>query len=194
MLCGLILAGHTARPLTWYCDSQTTINIYRKLGSMNESQWLEIGNTDIWRSVALIKKAHGRRFSLKKIKAHETMIRQLQFDATRIVSCGNDGTAVIIDITNGEVSQSLRGHEKAVVSVCFDTIKILTASSDNTLRLWKWGTAGDALQDKLHVWEPGDTLPKVAVKYDLSVRDLVKWNAIRTAAALYPGGRLGGHG
>ena len=48
----------------------------------------------------------------KKIKAHETMIRQLQFDATRIVSCGNDGTAVIIDITNGEVSQSLRGHEK----------------------------------------------------------------------------------
>ena len=127
---------------------------------------------------------------IKKIKAHETMVRQLQFDATRIVSCGNDGTAVIVDITNGEVSQSLRGHEKGVVAVAFDTIKILTASSDNTLRLWKWGTASDAIQDKLHVWEPGDTIPKVAQKYDLSVRDLVRWNAIRSTAQIYPGIKL----
>ena len=78
----------------------------------------------------------------------------------------------------------------APLAVAFDTIKILTASSDNTLRLWKWGTASDAIQDKLHVWEPGDTIPKVAQKYDLSVRDLVRWNAIRSTAQIYPGIKL----
>ena len=36
--------------------------------------------------------------------------RELQFDATRIVSAGTDCNVVVTDITSGEAVQRLRGH------------------------------------------------------------------------------------
>ena len=41
-------------------------------------------------------------------------VRDLQFDATRVVSVGADSLVVVSDITTGEAVQRLRGHVGAV--------------------------------------------------------------------------------
>lgn len=37
---------------------------------------------------------------------------------------------------------SLRGHKGAVLAVAFDRSKIISASDDDTLRIWVWASRG----------------------------------------------------
>ena len=64
----------------------------------------------------------------------------MQFDATKIVSCGTDKDIKIIDIISGDVLQTLRGHDKPVISIAFDNDLILSLSQDQTLRKWYWSS------------------------------------------------------
>ena len=42
----------------------------------------------------------------------------------------------------------------------------------------------------MHVWEQGDTLPKLSKKYKVTVAELTKWNVIKSTAKLYAGLRI----
>ena len=96
------------------------------------------------------------------------------------------------DVTTGEQIQSLRGHEGLVVQLQFDTSKILSAGVDNTLRQWTWATDADKgkSSDKYHVYDAGDTLVQIARKYNVTIADIVRWNAIEDVRKLYAGTRL----
>ena len=129
---------------------------------------------------------------LQRCKAHEGMVHDLQFDATRVVSAGTDGNIVVTDITTGEPVQSLRGHTKTTLAVAFDPAKIISTSADNTLRHWDWGSMGTGAknEDKFHTYDQGDNLAKIAQKYHTTVPNLVQWNAIVDVRKLYLGQKL----
>ena len=127
---------------------------------------------------------------LKQCKAHEGSVADLQFDATRVVSCGFDGTVQVVDILTGDVLQTLRGHDGPVLAVSFDSRSILSASRDGTLRRWVWGDMSSRFEDKLHTFAAGDTLPAIAQRYGIEFDDLVTWNGIRDAKLVYPGAKL----
>ena len=127
---------------------------------------------------------------LQQCKAHEGSVADLQFDATRVVSCGYDGTVQVIDILTGDVLQTLRGHSGPVLAVSFDSRSILSASRDGTLRRWVWGDLSARFQDKIHTFVVGDTLPSISQKYGITVSELVTWNGIRDIKLLYPGQKL----
>ena len=77
-------------------------------------------------------------------------------------------------------------------AIQFDTSKILSAGVDNTLRQWTWATDADKGKpsDKYHVYDAGDTLVQIARKYNVSIPDIVRWNAIEDVRKLYAGTRL----
>jgi WD40 repeat protein len=108
-----------------------------------------------------------------KISVHIGPVRCIQFDAVHIISGGGDASMCITDIATGEVMQTIRAHEgsqddiehekngknetskvmkgrKQVLTLAFDTERIISAGTDNTLRFWKWGK-GTGPQDKYHV-------------------------------------------
>ena len=47
---------------------------------------------------------------MKKFNAHTAPIRKLQFDPTKIISCGDDNVVAISDITTGDVLQRRGGN------------------------------------------------------------------------------------
>lgn len=59
-----------------------------------------------------------------------------------MVSCSTDGTITVTDLTTGECTMTLRGHEGIVLAVAFDRSKIMSASDDGTLRTWVWAAKG----------------------------------------------------
>jgi len=65
---------------------------------------------------------------VQKTKAHTGVVTDLQFDATKIVTCGVDHNLQLLDITTGDILQTLRGHEGPVVGIAFDTVQIMSAS------------------------------------------------------------------
>ena len=113
----------------------------------------------------------------------------MQFDATKIVTSGVDHNLQVIDITTGEVLQTLRGHEAPVVALAFDSMQIVSTSSDGILRHWEWGSASKRA-DKLHIYDNGDNLAKISRKYKVPIPDIIKWNGIKDIKKLYVGQKL----
>lgn len=60
----------------------------------------------------------------------------------QVVSGSTDGTITVTDLTTGECTMTLRGHEGIVLAVAFDRSKIMSASDDGTLRTWVWAARG----------------------------------------------------
>lgn len=100
-----------------------------------------------------------------------------------------DHNLQVIDITTGEVLQTLRGHEGPVVGLAFDQVQILSASSDGTLRHWEWGSASKKA-DKLHIYDSGDNLAKISRKYKVPIPSIIKWNGITDIKKMYIGQKL----
>ncbi|CAM9361466.1 unnamed protein product [Ascophyllum nodosum] len=124
-----------------------------------------------------------------KSKVHSGPVRQLQFDATKVVSCSADGVIAVTDLTTGDRTRTLRGHEGAVLAVAFDRSKIISASDDGTLRTWVWASRS-AKQDKYAVLGPGDNLGRLAKQYNVTVADIVRWNGVRDPRHLRVGSQL----
>jgi len=64
---------------------------------------------------------------------------------SNVLSCsGSDDRSVRLwDLSTGQCQFVLRTHTCA--DICFDDVKVLTASFDNTIGMWDWNT-GEALQ------------------------------------------------
>ncbi|CAM9294107.1 unnamed protein product [Choristocarpus tenellus] len=59
-------------------------------------------------------------------------------DNSRFVSCGEDKTAFLWDVSTGRVVRRMQGHEQRLNSCCFngDGSVLFTASYDKTVRAW----------------------------------------------------------
>ena len=67
--------------------------------------------------------------------------------------------AQIHEISTGDVLQTLRGHDSHVLAIQYDVDRVLTASSDATLRYWVWeGKRHKGDRVKRHAFGPGDTV------------------------------------
>ena len=129
--------------------------------------------------------------AMRRCKAHDGPVLDLQVDATRVVSCGMDKNVQVVDILTGKILQTLRGHEDTVLAVVFDCNLILSASCDGTLRQWPWTDSWyDWSADRTHTYSVGETLPDIAKIYGSSVSDIKKWNGLKDAIKLHSGKKL----
>jgi len=127
----------------------------------------------------------------QRTHAHRGPVLDVQFDATRIVSAGEDSLVVVTDVTSGLILQSLRGHAGRVACVQFDTGRILSAGVDSTLRQWPWAAgAKKGPRDKFHVFDAGDSLANVSRKYNVALKDVLRWNAVEDVRSVVAGTRL----
>ena len=129
-------------------------------GGLITVYWLESGN------------------AIQQCKAHKTTVTDLDFDATKIVSCGMDCCVKVIDIASCEILHSIRGHDGPVLSCCFDTVKIITLSIDGTIRHWMWESRLEAnnSNERYHAVVNGDTMASICKLYGVSIANIVKWN------------------
>jgi len=126
---------------------------------------------------------------LKTCKAHVGKVSDLQFDATKIVSCGSDLIIQIIDLIEGSILKSLRGHETPILRVSFDKNRILSASCDGTLRVWNLVEANDK-NDNFHIFSQNDSIPSICQCYDVKSSDFLRWNKIENVDSVRVGQKL----
>ena len=128
----------------------------------------------------------------QQCKAHETSVVDLEFDATKIVSCGMDGCVKVIDITSFEIIHTIRGENGPILSCCFDDDKIITLTKDGRVRHWLWQSAVDPHQNgkKYHRVISGDTVATIAKFYKTTVVNLIKWNINQDMKNIEIGQRL----
>jgi WD40 repeat protein len=159
----------------------------------------------------------GTPYILHKISVHTGPVKCLQFDAIYIVSGGADATMCITDIATGDVMQTIRAHgmqennedddqsavermkkskgekrEKAtkqVLAVAFDSERIISAGTDNTLRYWEWGKKVGA-QDKHHILDKGQSLVAVSKLHSVPVESIMKWNGLLEVRQCFAGMKL----
>ena len=103
-------------------------------------------------------------------------VTDLQFDATKIVSCGMDNNVNIIDIMTGAVIQTLRGHEKAVLCVSFDKEMILSMSKDGTIRCWNFGIGTQKERNNVHIVKKDESILDICREYNISPSEIMAWN------------------
>ena len=126
---------------------------------------------------------------LQQSKAHEGKVIDLQFDATKIVSCGIDSFIKVIDVMTGSILITLRGHNEPIVAVAFDNKQIISASRDGTLRTWNWGTF-QTKKNQFHVFCEDDTMDKICRKYKIKESEFMKWNGIKDINSIQNGQQL----
>ena len=128
---------------------------------------------------------------LHTCRAHSGPVLDLQFDATKIVSCGMDYNIQIIDIMSGEILHTLRGHQSAIRSISFDTIMVISISCDWTIRKWYWNKTNSRNQKtKFYTLEAHESLFDVSRKNEISINDLMKWNRIKNIKHIHEGQRI----
>jgi len=129
---------------------------------------------------------------LQQCKAHDGPVTDLQFDATKVVSCGMDCLVKVIDIATCQVLQSLRGHKKPILSIAFDNKMLITLSRDGTLRQWPWGSKlqSGVGGDTLHTVTAGERISTICQKYSVSLLQIIKWNKSKDTKHIEPGQTL----
>ena len=129
---------------------------------------------------------------LQQNKVHDKSITDLQFDATVLVTCSLDTTLKVIDVTTCQVLQTVRGHSSPVLSICFDRIMVLSLSTDGTMKQWLWQSHSGSNKsgDVFHTFTEGDTLQQVCEQYNVTMKDLLKWNLNRDIKKITIGQRL----
>ena len=128
---------------------------------------------------------------LRTMQAHKGSVMTLRFDVIKIISGGSDRTVATHDMATGSKLQTLYGHGGTVVALEFDQTKIVSASMDSVLRRWAFqGHEQQVASVKFHIVEPNDTLPKLAKKFGVTIKDLKTWNKIDQAKEVYNGKRL----
>ena len=74
--------------------------------------------------------------------------------------------------------------------VAFDSERILSVSSDNSIRSYRWGDQASGPQDKYYVLGENETLVDVHKATGTAVSDIMKWNDIKNTRQLHPGSRI----
>lgn len=127
---------------------------------------------------------------LQQCKAHEGKVCDLQFDATKIISCGMDTNIQIIDVMSGSILITLRGHEGPVIGIAFDNKQILSASRDGTVRLWQYGKFTEEKEERFHTCIKDDNAMSICEKYNISISDLLRWNELKDINSIHIGKNL----
>ncbi|CAM9278412.1 unnamed protein product, partial [Ectocarpus fasciculatus] len=110
--------------------------------------------------------------------------------AVKVVSCSTDGTITVTDLTTGDCTMTLRGHEGMVLAVAFDRSKIISASDDGTLRTWVWAARGPRQVESRTRGLYRRAHCRLAKQNNTTVADIAKWNGVRDARQLGVGVRL----
>ncbi len=75
------------------------------------------------------------------VKAYRDWVRTISWspDGRFLASGSDDGTVKILSADTGATLRTLRGHTSTVLSVLFiqDGTKVLSGSSDKTVRVWR---------------------------------------------------------
>ncbi len=74
------------------------------------------------------------------MRGHQTGIRTLQFNETKLVSASLDGEIKIWNWQTGECVQTLRCHTEGVISVHFDGEYLVSGSVDRTVKVINYDT------------------------------------------------------
>ena len=129
---------------------------------------------------------------LNERKVHEKSVRDLQFDATIMVTCSMDTTIKVLDITSFEILQSIRGHGNPVLAVCFDNTMILSLSNNGTMKQWQRDTKtmDGNNADVIHTFNEGESLKSICEDYGVTMKDLMKWNVNRDIKKITVGQKL----
>ena len=127
----------------------------------------------------------------KSSKIHEGRITALQIDSTRIVSASTDNSVIISDaVTGRRLNAILQRLTSPVISIQYDTDRLLCGSADRRLHIFYWkGRSKDKLV-RTHLMEPSDTVTKLADQYQVSTEDLLSWNQCATMKDFYTGMRV----
>ncbi len=129
-------------------------------------------------------------------QGHTGSVRDLQFDASKIISSGADSLVLIHDYATGQQLQILRGHVDAVLALQFDLRRMVTVSADHTLRHWHFQRPkkSELVLRKFHSLDEGETLTQVARRYNISLHKLCVDNGIDEDSAdadeVFPGKQL----
>jgi WD40 repeat protein len=129
---------------------------------------------------------------IQQCKAHNTSVVDLEFDATKIVSCGMDGCVKVIDVTSCEIIHSIRGQDGPILSCRFDEDKIVTLTKDGQVRHWMWQSRVDPYKngETYHRISSGETVASIATFYGIPIVNLVKWNVNQDMKKIHVGQRL----
>ena len=128
---------------------------------------------------------------LRRCEGHIGPVTCVRFDATKIISGGHDKTIRISDISSGETLATMRGHEGVVASLDFDVSMILSISDDSSIRKWFFQDVDySGVTIKEHILGPGEDLKFLKEKYEVSIKDIKKWNKIKDIKSLYLGQRI----
>jgi COMPASS component SWD3 len=128
---------------------------------------------------------------LRTMEAHKGSVMVLRFDVIKIISGGSDQTIATHDMATGSKLQTLHGHNGAVIALEFDQSKIVSASMDSVMRRWPFqGYEQKIAPVKFHIVEPNDTLPKLAKKFGITIKNIKEWNNIDQAKEMYNGRRI----
>jgi F-box/WD-40 domain protein MET30 len=75
---------------------------------------------------------------LRTLRGHESGIRALQFDDTKLISGSIDRTLKVWNWRTGECKSTLTGHLDGVISLHFDSTILVSGSVDRTVKVWNF--------------------------------------------------------
>ena len=129
---------------------------------------------------------------LHQRKVHESLITDIQFDATNMVTCSMDGMIKVVDVTTCEVLNTIHGHESPIKAVCYDMNMILSLSTDFTLKQWLWGSryGSSSNGDVIHTFTDGETFSSICEHYGVTMKDILRWNESRDISNIRSGQKL----
>jgi WD40 repeat protein len=115
---------------------------------------------------------------IRQSKVHDSLVTDLSFDASKIVTCSTDGTVKVLDMLSCQILHTLRAGDAPIYSVYFDKIHIIFLSLDGKIQQWLWESTDEHSQDgyKYHVVSERDTTKSICKQFGLNVRQLLKMN------------------
>lgn len=129
---------------------------------------------------------------IRQSKAHGSLVTDLSFDASMIVSCSTDGTVKVLDMLSCQILHTVRAGEVPIYSVYFNKTKIVFLSSDGKIQHWLWESTDEHGKDgyKYHIVTEGDTINAICKIYQVNLRQLLKLNPDTELSHVKVGTRL----
>jgi WD40 repeat protein len=115
---------------------------------------------------------------IRQAKAHDSLVTDLSFDVSKIVSCSTDGTVKVLDMLSCQIIHTLRAGNVPIYSVNYNKVHITFLSLDGKIQQWVWESTDEHNKDgyKYHVVAEGDMIKAICKQYALNIRQLLNLN------------------